>query len=277
MLKVTGLDFYYGSQQVLRQVSLNAAEGEFVGIIGPNGSGKSTLLRVISGVAAPIAGSVRLQGEEVRRIPRNQLARRVAVVQQSGHIPDGFTAWEVALLGRTPYLGLLQAESEHDFAVVQRALVLCGAAEYAERRMGELSGGERQRVVIARALAQEPELLLLDEPTAHLDISHQVSILDLVYELSRSQGITVVAVFHDLNVAAQYCDRLVILAGGAVLAEGPPAEVITAEQVAHAYGAQVIVLPHPANELPVAMITARNRTTMENNKTWLTCKQRSPV
>ena len=257
VLRVEGLSFAYNGRPTLAGVSLEARAGEIVGVIGPNGSGKSTLLRTISGVLRPRAGGVWIGGVPLERLSRNELARRVAVVPQNPHLPEAFTAWEIALLGRTPHLRLLQSESRRDLEIVKRALETCGAWENAHRRIGELSGGEVQRVVIARALAQEPSLLLLDEPTTHLDINHQTAIMDLIALLAREQGLAVVAVFHDLNLAAQYCRRLVILREGRVLVEGAPLEVITAENVGSAYGAEVCVVPHPRNSLPVALVTGK--------------------
>lgn len=264
LLQVHELTFAFGPRRVLSGVSLSAAAGEMVGVIGPNGSGKSTLLRSICGVLRPGSGRVLVEGEDLARLSRVRVAQKVAVVPQDPHLPDAFTVWEVVLLGRTPYLKLLQAEGPRDFAVVQRALDLCGVAEFAGRRMGDLSGGERQRVVIARALAQEPQLLLLDEPTSHLDITHQTAILDLISSLSREQGLAVVAVFHDLNLAAQYCHRLALLSGGRILAEGSPSEVITAENVSRAYGAEVEIVPHPRNNQPVALVTGNTNGTKRN-------------
>ncbi|MHB1417937.1 MAG: ABC transporter ATP-binding protein, partial [Chloroflexota bacterium] len=231
LLRVENLTFAYGLRHVLQGVSLEAKAGEVVGVLGPNGCGKSTFLRVVSGVLRPAAGRVLVEGDDLSRLSRAMVAQKVAVVPQSPHLPDGFTAWEIALLGRTPYLRLLQAEGQNDFAIVRLALELCGALDLAERRMGDLSGGERQRVVIARALAQEPSLLLLDEPTSHLDITHQMAILDLVSTLSREQRLGVVAVFHDLNLAAQYCHRVALLGGGRIIAEGTPEAVITVANV----------------------------------------------
>ncbi len=258
VLQVEGVSFAYGDKPTLSGVQLAARAGEMVGIIGPNGSGKSTLLRLIAGVLRPQQGRIAIAGEDLRLLSRLQTARRVAVVPQSPHLPDSFTAWEIVLLGRTPYLRLLQAEGPCDFAAVQRAMEVCGVWQLAGRRMGDLSGGERQRVVIARALAQEPRLLLLDEPTSHLDINHQTAILDLIAALSREEGLAVVAVFHDLNLAAQYCRRLLILRGGRVLAEGSPHEVITPQNVSLAYGTTVCVVAHPHNNLPVALVTGNN-------------------
>jgi iron complex transport system ATP-binding protein len=265
LLQVENLTFAYGAREVLAGINLSANAGEMVGVIGPNGSGKSTLVRSLCGVLRPKSGRVLVEGEDLAGVSRARVAQKVAVVPQDPHLPDAFTAWEVALLGRTPYLGLLQSEGPADFAVVQRALDLCGAADLANRRMGDLSGGERQRVVIARALAQEPQLLLLDEPTSHLDITHQTAILDLISTLSHEQGLAVVAVFHDLNLAAQYCHRLAVIGGGRIIAEGTPAEVITVENVSRAYGADVCIVPHPRNKQPVALVTGKLNGTRKRN------------
>lgn len=259
LLRVEGVSFAYNGRPTLAGVSLQARAGEIVGLIGPNGSGKSTLVRTISGVLRPHSGSVWIGGEPLESLSRNELAKRVAVVPQSPHLPEAFTAWEVVLLGRTPHLRLLQSESRHDVEVARRALERCGAWESAHHRVGELSGGEVQRVIIARAVAQEPSLLLLDEPTSHLDINHQTAIMDLIASLAREEGLAVVAVFHDLNLAAQYCRRLVILREGRVLVEGSPVDVITPDNVRSAYGAEVCVVPHPRNRLPVALVTGNSQ------------------
>lgn len=255
VIQASNITFAYNTRPILRDVSLAAGAGEIVGIIGPNGSGKSTLLRVLSGVLRPKSGALRVGGEDIARLSCNEVARRLAVVPQSPHLPEAFTAGEVVLLGRTPHLGLLRGESARDMQVVREAMAACGVAHLADRRIGELSGGETQRVVIARALAQEPQVLLLDEPTSHLDINHQCAVLNLVSTLSRERGLAVVAVFHDLNLAVQYCHRLAILSEGRLLAEGTPAEVVTVENVKRAYGAEVCIVSHPRNHLPVALIT----------------------
>lgn len=258
MLRVDHVSFAYGDRVVLTDVSLHVQPGEMVGVIGPNGSGKSTLLRLVCGLLRPSHGRIVIGQDDLTRLTREELARRVAVVPQNVSLPDNFTAGEIVLLGRTPHLGLFQSESRRDLSVTERALQLCEARPLAERRVGELSGGERQRVVIARALAQEPQLLLLDEPTSQLDISHQMGILNLISDLGRAQRLAILAVFHDLNLAAQYCDRLAVLRGGRILAEGTPKDVITAEIVEAAYGAEVCVVPHPRNGLPVALVAGGN-------------------
>ncbi|MCL4464422.1 MAG: ABC transporter ATP-binding protein, partial [Chloroflexi bacterium] len=196
-------------------------------------------------------------GTPLGQLSRGELARRMAVVPQNPHLPEAFTAWELVLLGRTPHLRLFQAEGPRDAAVARQALETCGVWDLAEHRLGEMSGGEVQRVVIARALAQQPSLLLLDEPTSHLDINQQAAIMDIIAGLARERGLAVLAVFHDLNLAAQYCNRLIILREGRVLVEGQPGEVITPANVGAAYGAEVCVVPHPRNSLPVALVTGR--------------------
>jgi len=264
VLQVANLSFAYGNWQVLADVELRVRAGEIVGIIGPNGAGKSTLLRAISGVLRPDEGRIIVCGDDIAQISRVELARRVAVVPQSANLPESFTAIEIVILGRTPHLRLLQSEGPSDLAVVRRAMESCGILELADRRIGELSGGERQRVVIARALAQEPKLLMLDEPTSHLDINHQAAILDLVASLAEERELGVLVVFHDLNLAAQYCHRLVILKTGRVVATGPPEKVITADTVALTYDARVCIVPHPHNNLPAALIVGRNHSAHVN-------------
>ncbi len=240
----------------LRDVSLALAEGELVGLVGPNGSGKTTLVRAITKAVTPAAGVVRVCGQDVSRLRQSFLARQVAVVPQDPSLPEGFSAFECVLMGRTPHLRLLQNEGQEDIAAAQRAMAATDTLELASRPVSELSGGERQRVAVARALAQETPVLLLDEPTAHLDIGHQVSVLELVRSLCREKGKAVLAVVHDLTLAGQYCDRLVMLSGGAVVAEGEPGDVLREELLSQVYEAAVTVLPHPQTGRPVVAPSA---------------------
>jgi len=240
----------YNGAAVLRGVSIRLGESEFVGIIGPNGSGKTTLLRSMSRVLAPIGGSVTLGGRKIRSIPAREFARRVAVVPQDTLVAFDFTVLEIVLMGRSPRLGRFAVEGVRDTQIALDALNRTGTEHLADRHMNALSGGEHQRVLVARALAQEPEVLLLDEPTSHLDISFQFEIMDLVKSLNRERGITVMAVMHDLNLASQYCDRLVLIGEGIVQADGSPDEVITAEIIRRVYGAEVWVRKHPATSRP---------------------------
>jgi len=251
MLGIHDLTVVYGQIVALRQVSLSLAAGELLGVVGPNGSGKSTLIRAITRLVRPLGGDISLDGKEVGRLSQRELARWAAVVPQNPYLPDAFTVLEVALMGRTPHLGLLQSEGRADLAAVRRALEQTDTWHLAGRRMGELSGGERQRVVVARALAQETPLLLLDEPTAHLDMGHQAAVLDLVRRLCRTEGKAVLAAVHDLSLAGQYCDRLVMLNEGRVVGEGEPEEVLSPELLTSVYGTRVSVFSHPLTGRPV--------------------------
>jgi iron complex transport system ATP-binding protein len=231
----------YGARAVIRDVTLQVERSAMVGVIGPNGSGKSTLLRLLSGVVPSWSGHVRVEGRPLESYTPRELSRRVAVVPQETHIEFPFTVMEVVLLGRTPHLSALAFESGHDLAVAQRAMERTDVAHLAARRITELSGGERQRVILARALAQEPSILVLDEPSAFLDIRHQVEIYDLLRDL-QGEGMTVVTVLHDLNLAGLYCDRLVLLADGAVAHAGPPADVLRYQTLTQVYGTEVYVI-----------------------------------
>jgi len=259
LLTVRDLSVAYGQRTVLRDVSLDVAAGEMVGLIGPNGSGKTTLLRAVTRVVRPATGRVSLLGDDTAFLPQAELARRIAVVPQNPPLPEAFTVWEVVLMGRTPHLRLLQSEGKADLEVVRRALAETDIMPLAGRRIGELSGGERQRVVIARALAQQTPVLLLDEPTAQLDLGHQATVWGMVQRLCREQGLAVVAAVHDLSIAAQFCSRLVLLKDGSVVAEGQPDEVLTPAMLEQVYGTQVYVLRHPVNGRPVVLPAAADR------------------
>jgi iron complex transport system ATP-binding protein len=241
ILEAAGLSFAYGGRTVLVDVSLEVAPGEIVGVIGPNGSGKTTLLRALAGVLVPERGVVRLDGAGLARRPRREVARRLAVVSQDVGVEFPFSAIEVVLMGRAPHLRALALPRARDVAIARAAMATLEVADLEDRPLDRLSGGERQRVLLARALAQEPRVLLLDEPTTHLDLRHQASVCDVVQDLARERGVAVVAVLHDLNLAAMYCHRLVLLAAGRVARAGTPGEVLTAGVLERAYGARVHV------------------------------------
>jgi iron complex transport system ATP-binding protein len=250
-LDVRGLTVAYGGRTVLRDVSLSLPPGRLLGLVGPNGSGKTTLIRAVSRVVGPLAGEVRLAGADARRLSPRELALRVAVVPQNPPLPPAFTALELVLMGRTAHLRLLQGEGAADLEAARAAMLATETWDLAGRRLGELSGGERQRLLLARALAQQTPVLLLDEPTAHLDVGHQAATLRLMLRLCRSEGKAVLAAVHDLTLAAQFCDELVMLSGGAVVAAGTPAAVLTAERLREVYGTALHVLSHPATGRPV--------------------------
>lgn len=253
LLALDRVGFAYGERRAVDDISLALRPGRVLGVLGPNGSGKSTLLRLAAGLLHPHEGSVRLEGQDLSALPRRRIARRIAVVPQGAALPGAFTGWEIALAGRTPHLRPLAQPGERDRAVARRALDLVDALLLADRRAEELSGGERQRLVLARALAQEPDLLLLDEPTAHLDLPHQVALLGLVRRFAREDGLAVLGIFHDLNLASEYCDDLALLQEGRLVALGPPAEVLSAEGIAAVYGISVPVLRHPESGRPAIL------------------------
>lgn len=253
MLRVQGLKVSYGAREVLAGVDLGVAAGEVVGLVGPNGSGKTTLLRAVTRVVPWRSGEVLLGGEPAGALGRQELARRVAVVPQNPFLPVGYTALEVVLMGRTAHLGFLEQEGPRDLEAARRALEAVDAGHLAGRRMDELSGGERQSVVLARALTQEAPVLLLDEPTANLDIGHQMAVFALVRRLAGETGLAVLAAIHDLTLAALYCDRLALLAGGRIAAAGPPSEVLTLENLWWAYRARVRLLEAPGLDKPIVL------------------------
>jgi iron complex transport system ATP-binding protein len=226
---------------ILHGVDLSVARGEWVTIIGPNGAGKSTLLRVIGGLI-PFGGTVSLFGTETTGLRRRDRARLVATVPQDPTVPGGMAVFDYVLLGRTPYIRLLGRESRSDVAVVAEVLNRLDLTRFADRPLETLSGGERQRAFLARALAQGATLLLLDEPTSALDIGHQQEVLELVDGVRRDEGLTVLATMHDLSIAGEYADRMVLLAQGNVVAAGSPREVLTEEMLSRHYGARVRVV-----------------------------------
>jgi iron complex transport system ATP-binding protein len=250
MLSLHNVSAGYPHRPVLEEITVNVAAGEFLGLIGPNGSGKTTLLRVISGVLPARQGKVLLRGRRLREMGRRDVARIVAHLLQDRVPGLAFSVRELVVMGRSPHLPRFGREGKHDLLIARRAMEMASVFHLADRPVTELSGGERQRALIAMCLAQEPQLLLLDEPTSHLDIGHQLSILDLIRGLNRQTGLTVVAVFHDLNLAAEYCDRLVLLDGGRIAAVGTPAEVLTNETIQGIYKVGVFIGRNPVSGAP---------------------------
>lgn len=254
VLRTENVDFAYYHGLVLREVSLNLGQGELVALIGPNGSGKTTLLRLLSGILSPQVGRVWLDGGELSGLSRKEIAQRIAVVPQSLEVPFGFTVEEMVLLGRTPYLRPWRGVTGEDWEAVAVAMSWVGIAGLSSRPFNELSGGERQQVILAMALAQEPEVLLLDEPTVHLDIAHQLAILELVRRLNQEKGLTVLAAIHDLNLAALYFPRLLLMHHGQLVADGSPQEVLNKEWIAEVFGAEVDIQKHPTADAPQIML-----------------------
>jgi iron complex transport system ATP-binding protein len=251
MLSIDDVTIRYEARTVLRHVSLDVHAGEVLALIGPNGVGKSTLLRACSGTLKPIGGRIFSDGQDVQHLRVEERAKLIAVVPQAVRLPEIFNVYETVVMGRTPYLGWLGRESAQDRSAVQAALERTATLELAHRPLGELSGGEQQRVMIARALAQTARILLLDEPTAHLDLKHQANVLSLVGELAHRENYAVLIALHDLNLAAQYADRVALLSNGAVAAIGTPEEVLTEEHLSSAYGLHITVYEHPAHGAPL--------------------------
>ncbi len=241
MVRAQDVRFSYGEVEVLRGVSLSLSKGELLGMVGPNGSGKTTLLRIISGFLKPGSGRVLLGSEEVARLGRREVAKRVAVVPQEEGWDFGFTVGQTVLMGRHPHQGLLSFDTPKDLGAAKRAMAMAGLEELMDRPLNMLSGGERRRVLLARALAQEPSVLLMDEPTAFLDLKHQVELFSLARSLSEEGGLACLLVSHDLSLTARFCHTLVVLKDGLVHAAGPPGEVLTNELVREVYGVEARV------------------------------------
>jgi iron complex transport system ATP-binding protein len=254
MLEIKGISCGYGKRIVLHDVGFDVQKGEFVGVIGPNGSGKTTLMRAINGFLPLTKGTILLEGKGIQRMPRRDLATTMAVVTQAPEGMPPLSVVEFVLLGRIPYWGRLQLlETNNDLEIADGAMAQTGIDHLRARGMKELSGGERQLVFLARALAQEPRLLFLDEPTAHLDIGHQVQIMDLLRQLNRERSLTIVLVLHDLTLAGLYCDRLILLHEGRLHRLGLPMDVLTEEVIEEVYRTAVTVMETPVGGRPVIL------------------------
>jgi iron complex transport system ATP-binding protein len=243
----------FGARRVLQDVAAGFGPGQVVGLLGPNGAGKTTLLRALSGVQPLAAGRVMLNGHDLATLPPHARARMIAVVPQRAVMPEGFRVAEIVMMGRAAHIGPFGAESARDFAAAEQAMRLTDTLALAERPATQLSGGEQQRVLLARALAQEPQVLLLDEATAHLDVRHQMRVLEIARDQARN-GLIVVAALHDLNMAATYAERIVLLQHGRIDADAAPRDVLTAERLARVYGVDVEVGRHPHSGAPMIVL-----------------------
>jgi iron complex transport system ATP-binding protein len=244
LLNVDGVECRYGSVKVLEDVNLSVKGGDFVGILGPNGSGKTTLLKSISRVLKPYKGTILLNEADIYSLKSVDVAKQLAVVPQETSIGFNFSALDIVLMGRNPHMKRFQMESEKDMAVARKVMKLTNIWHLAERPINELSGGEKQRVIIARALAQEPKILLLDEPLTHLDIMNQLEIMDLVKDLCVKEKLIVLAVFHDFNLAARYCKSAIMLKDSRIFAAGNLTEVLTSENIKSVFNVDAIVQKH---------------------------------
>jgi len=250
MIEVQSVSFRYHKEWVLQDVSFQVRKGAFIGLIGPNGSGKTTLLKILYRLLSPQQGEVFFEHVPLKRMSRADIAKKVAVVAQETHLLFPFSVMEIVLTGRSPYLGHLMFERERDLEIAKKAMAWTEILPFAERPIDELSGGERKRVFIARALAQEPEVILLDEPTANLDIHYQIDFLNLILTLNREKGLTIIMASHDMNIASEFCDRLILLQKGKIYKMGIPKEVITQTNIEQVYGCEVWVDQHPVSGMP---------------------------
>ncbi len=248
----------YGQHIVLRDLSFSVKPGEMVGLIGPNGCGKSTLIKALSRVIPAFSGTISIDGKDIRRITRRDLARLMGVVPQIPLLPSAYKALEIVLMGRNPHLGLFHYEGQKDINIALAAMEKTDTKELADRRIAELSGGEIQCLLLARAIAQETKAILLDEPTANLDIGRQINVLELIRTMCIDRKLTVLTVMHDLNLAAQYCDRLILLHDTMIYIDGSPSDVITESNIREVYGVDNCVYSHPLNGLPIVLISNQN-------------------
>lgn len=250
LLEAKNLSCGYGKKIILKDISFGIKEGEFLGIIGPNGAGKSTLLKTVSKIIPPSSGVVYYQGEDISKLRHKVLARNMAYVSQEAQAWFSFSVLEILMMGRYPFLKRLEAEGKADWDIMKKAVSLTDIEGLIYNNLDELSSGERQLVFVAKALIQEPKLLLLDEPTAHLDIGHEMKIFDLLRKLNRQYRLSIVAVLHDLNLAGQYCDRLLLLSGGGIKKTGTPQEVLEYKIIEESYNTVVVVKENPISKKP---------------------------
>lgn len=256
-VQIKEISHAYRDQRVLKHLDVHVRDGEFFIIIGPNGSGKTTLLKIICGIEPRQSGEVYIFGKDLKRYTRTGLAKILSFVPQSVPADFPFSVFQTVLMGRYPHLGTLGIETKQDLETARRSLDFCGITSLAGRKMNELSGGERQRVFIARALCQEPKLLILDEPTASLDLSHQVRTMDLMEKLKKEKGLTIVMVSHDVNLAAMYADRLLLMKSGDIAGVGPPQEVLTFRRLEEVYRCPILVDESPLGGAPRITLVPR--------------------
>jgi len=250
ILTLENIGFIYDGIPALKNISLELHPGEILGVLGPNGSGKSTLLKIIDGILVPQEGEVIIKGKSIKNLKRKDLAREMALVAQETHFRFSFTALEVVLMGRFPHIGGLKFEGKRDLEIAYNSLEATQSLELAQRPIHELSGGERQRILIARALAQEPEIVLFDEPTSFLDLKYKRQIFKLISGLSTNNGLSIVLVSHDIDLAAQYCHRILMLRNGMIHEIGKPVDVITSHNIEVVFDCPVLVDVNPASGRP---------------------------
>ncbi|HPP30873.1 MAG TPA: ABC transporter ATP-binding protein [Soehngenia sp.] len=260
IINLNNVEFGYGKLKVLRNIDLSVEEGQFLSIIGPNGAGKSTLLKVINNIYENYEGNISIYGKNAKDYKRKELARIISFVPQDTFLDFEFSIEELVFMGRYPFQKRFQNDAKHDYDISYRAMALTNTLEIKDRLITQISGGERQRALIAKALAQDPKIILLDEPTSHLDINHQIEVLELLKELNLKQNLTIISVLHDLNLASRYSDKLVLLKDGQILKSGSVEEVLTASNIENAYNMRAVVeLNKFTNSLFVTPIESKKR------------------
>lgn len=253
LLKVNNISFGYEGSLILKGISFSLKQGGFLGIIGPNGAGKTTLLKTINRTLTAQEGEIVLEDLNLKALSLRKIAQEISMVGQDISLSFSLTVLDLVLMGRFPYLARFKKEAKYDLQVALQSLELTETQGLAERQFNQLSAGERQRVVLAKALVQEPQLLLLDEPTAHLDIGHQIKVFDLLLKLNRERGLSIIAVLHDLNLAAEYCQKLILLDKGRVTESGSSSEVLQYATIEKAYGAVVLIKQNPLSGKPYVL------------------------
>lgn len=259
ILKINGLTGGYNDEAIVKNISLDINKGDFFGIIGPNGSGKTTFLRLISRVLVPQKGNIELEAVDINKINLKNFCQRVAFVSQDTAVNFSFTVWEIVLMGRIPHLKRMQLETEKDFLAAKAALSMTDTLHLKDKKIDELSSGERQRVFIAKALAQQPDILLLDEPTSHLDIGHQIQVLDLLMKSNKEKNLTIIMILHDLNLASAYCNRIALLNTGSIFKQGLVEDVLTYQNIEAVYKTVVVVNRNPISKKPYVLLVPGER------------------
>jgi iron complex transport system ATP-binding protein len=257
LFELEHVNYRYGNFPVLDDITFTIAEGEMFGIIGPNGSGKSTLIRIISGLYPPLSGKVLLRSKPLSSISNKELARQIAVLEQEGTPPLPYTVEQVVSMGRYPWLKPFSDLSANDLEIVENILKNLNLWDKRTKKVSALSGGQRQLVSLARAMAQEPRILILDEPTTYLDIGHQILVMEHVRKWHQEQGLTLIMVLHDLNIASQYCDRILLLDQGKIIRSGSTSEVLSQDILAKVYNADLIRVDHPISGVPQFLLSGR--------------------
>ena len=245
MLEIRNLNFSYGKNSVLKKINFSATAGEFISIIGPNGAGKSTLVKMMDGILNTGKSEILLEGKSITDYSRRELARKIAYLPQDSKFTFAYTVREVVMMGRFPYLKGMLAYTADDLHIAREMMTLMEIDQFAERSFNELSGGEKQRVLIASALAQQPKIILLDEPTSALDLHHQIAIYHILKKLQREQNLTIVVVTHDINLAAQYCERITLMGNGTIIRDGSPKNVLQFNLLQETFGVKVYIDINP--------------------------------